>query len=45
MNRNEVTSIKLQIQRRSEQTETLEKKIEENVSNFNHDHILTLVVK
>lgn len=31
VNRNEVTTVKQQIQRRCEQTETLEKKIEKNV--------------
>lgn len=40
MNRNEVTSVKLQIQRKCQETETLEKKIEENVSHLNHNHIL-----
>lgn len=33
MNRNEVKTAEHQIQRKCEQTETLEKKIEKNVSN------------
>lgn len=33
MNRNEVKTAKQQIQRKCEQTESLEKKIEKNVSN------------
>lgn len=38
VNRNEVKTAKHQIQRRCEQTEILEKKIEKTVSIYDHNH-------